>query len=43
VSIDVKTFFVHGAVVSAAQHRQIRQCRRTAVRPMAKVMALAEG
>src|SRR5215470_6286387 len=41
-SFDLKAFFVNRAVMSSTQHREIRQLRRAAVRPMSDVMTLAE-
>ena len=42
LSLYLKPFFVNRAVVPATQHRQIRQRRRTAVRPVPDVMTLPE-
>src|SRR2546426_7338634 len=42
LSLDLKAFFVHRAVVPTAEHREVGQCRRAAVGPVADVMPLAE-
>ena|SRR5437762_13323969 len=42
LSLHLKSFFVDRAVVSATEHREIRQRRRTAVRPVTDVMPLPE-
>jgi hypothetical protein len=38
---DLKALLVHRAVMPAAQHREVRQRRRAAVRPVAEMMPLA--
>ena len=41
-SFHLVALFVDGAVVSATEHREIRQGRGASVRPMPDVMTLAE-
>jgi hypothetical protein len=43
LSIDVVTLFVDRTMVPPAEHRQVRERRRTTLRPVADVMSLAEA
>jgi len=42
-SLDLIALLVRGSMMSATPQRQVRQRRRAALGPMARVMALAEG
>src|SRR5204863_7804262 len=42
LSFDLITLLMHRAVMPATEHRQIRQRRRTAARPVVDVMALGD-
>ena|SRR5262244_2478907 len=42
LSFDLKAFFVDRSMVSPTQHREIRQLRGAAMRPVPNVMALSE-
>ena len=42
LSLHLKPFFMNRPVVPAAEHREIRERRRTAVRPVLDVMSLPE-
>jgi len=40
---DLVTLLVHGPVMPTAEEREVRERRRTAVRPVAEMMPLAEA
>jgi hypothetical protein len=40
---DLKALLVDGAVMPAAEHREVRERRRAPVGPVVEVMALAEA
>jgi len=42
LSIDLIALLVNGPMVPAAEHGEIRECRRTPLSPVADVMALPE-
>ena len=43
LSIDLVALLVDGAVVPATEHREIRERRRAALRPVTDVVALSEA
>ena len=42
-SLHAISLLVHGPMVPATENREVRECRRPAVRPVAKVVALTES
>jgi len=43
LTVDLVTLLVDGAMVAPAQHREVRERRRSSLRPMPNVMALTEA